>query len=104
MEYGRFVQGGSRQEVGVCGARQRLNLDGHEPRLGSALNQLSIIPHGSGPMPDGVEGEPIGRVENLNWGPRAIEVSATEVPPALSTPPAPAFSMTRQTVEALACR
>ena len=69
MEYGRFVKGGSRQGVGVCGARQRLNLHGpHEPRLGSALNQLSIIPHGSGPMPDGVEVEPIGRVENLNWG------------------------------------
>jgi len=83
MEYGRFVKGGSRQGAGVCGARQRLNLHGpHEPRLGSALNQLSIIPHGSGPMPDGVpkEVEPIGRVENLYWGRRAIEVSATGVP------------------------
>lgn len=75
-----------RQGVGVCGARPRLNLHGpHEPRLGSALNQLSIIPHGSGPMPDGVEVEPIGRVENLNWGPRAIEVSATVVPDLVDT-------------------
>jgi hypothetical protein len=33
-------------------------------------------------MPDGVlkEVEEIGRVGNLNWGQRAIEVSATVVP------------------------
>jgi len=54
-------------------------------------------------MPDGVEGEPKGRVENLNWGQRAIEVSATEVPDLVDTTGTRIFHAP-QTVEALACR